>query len=103
MAKNCGLQHVDSVAGACDRRINATIRDRRYNIKAMISGSRSARKDFGAVRPLPPRKMSIWSASRMDLSRGEEVLDHFAGRRLFCALPLPMFDHSAMDVTPSSE
>src|SRR5439155_728701 len=49
------------------------------------------------VRPCPPRKMSILSASRTDSSRGEEALDHFAAEDYFAPLPLPMFDNSAMD------
>ena len=63
----------------------------------MISETDARAKILEAVRPLPPRKMSIWSASRTDLSRGEEVLDHFAAEDYFARLPLPMFDNSAMD------
>jgi molybdopterin molybdotransferase len=63
----------------------------------MISEADARAKILEAVRPLPPRKMSIWSASRTDSSRGEEVLDHFAAEDYFARLPLPMFDNSAMD------
>jgi len=37
----------------------------------MISETDARAKILEAVRPLPPRKMSIWSASRTDSSRGE--------------------------------
>src|SRR5207244_8447336 len=63
----------------------------------MISESEAREKILEAVRPLPPRKMSILSASRTDPSTGEEVLDHFATEDYFARLPLPMFDNSAMD------
>src|SRR5258707_14565078 len=63
----------------------------------MISEAEARAKILEAVRPLLPRKMSIWSASRTDSSRGEEVLDHFAAEDYFARLPLPMFDNSAMD------
>jgi len=63
----------------------------------MISEADARAKILEAVRPLPPRKMSILSASRTDSSRGEEALDHFAAEDYFARLPLPMFDNSAMD------
>src|SRR5438477_20061 len=63
----------------------------------MISENDARAKILEAVRPLPPRKMSILSASRTDSSRGEEALDHFAAEDYFARLPLPMFDNSAMD------
>ena len=63
----------------------------------MISEADARAKILEAVRPLPPRKMSILSASRTDSSRGEEALDHFAAEDYFAQLPLPMFDNSAMD------
>jgi len=63
----------------------------------MISEADARAKILEAVRPLPPRKMSILSASRTDSSRGEESLDHFAAEDYFARLPLPMFDNSAMD------
>src|SRR6202040_447494 len=63
----------------------------------MISEAEARAKILEAVRPLPPRKMSILSASRTDSSRGEEALDHFAAEDYFARLPLPMFDNSAMD------
>src|SRR5437762_4531618 len=63
----------------------------------MISENDARAKISEAVRPLPPRKMSILSASRTDSSRGEEALDHFAAEDYFARLPLPMFDNSAMD------
>jgi len=63
----------------------------------MISETDARAKILEAVRPLPPRKMSILSASRADSSRGEEALDHFAAEDYFARLPLPMFDNSAMD------
>ena len=63
----------------------------------MISEAEAREKILEAVRPLPPRKMSILSASRTDSSRGEEALDHFAAEDYFARLPLPMFDNSAMD------
>ena len=52
----------------------------------MISETDARAKILEAVRPLPPRKMSIWQA-----------LDHFAAEDYFARLPLPMFDNSAMD------
>jgi molybdopterin molybdotransferase len=52
----------------------------------MISETDARAKILGAVRPLPPRKMSILQA-----------LDHFAAEDYFARLPLPMFDNSAMD------
>ena len=63
----------------------------------MISEAEARAKILEAVRPLPPRKMSILSASRTDSSRGEEALDHFAAEDYFARLPLPMFGNSAMD------
>jgi molybdopterin molybdotransferase len=63
----------------------------------MISEADARAKILEAVRPLPPRKMSILSASRTDSSRGEQALDHFAAEDYFARLPLPMFDNSAMD------
>jgi molybdopterin molybdotransferase len=63
----------------------------------MISENDARAKILEAVRPLPPRKMSILFASRTDSSRGEEALDHFAAEDYFARLPLPMFDNSAMD------
>src|SRR6267378_4237245 len=63
----------------------------------MISENDARAKILEAVRPLPARKMSIFSASRTDSSRGEEALDHFAVEDYFARLPLPMFDNSAMD------
>ncbi len=63
----------------------------------MISEADARAKILEAVRLLPPRKMSILSASRTDSSRGEEALDHFAAEDYFARLPLPMFDNSAMD------
>src|SRR6266481_2164432 len=63
----------------------------------MISEAEARAKILEAVRLLPPRKMSILSASRTDSSRGEEAYDHFAGEDYFARLPLPMFDNSAMD------
>ena len=63
----------------------------------MISENDARAKILEAVRLLPPRKMSILSASRTDSSRGEEALDHFAAEDYFARLPLPMFDNSAMD------
>ncbi len=63
----------------------------------MISEAEARAKILEAVRLLPPRKMSILSASRTDSSRGEEALDHFAAEDYFARLPLPMFDNSAMD------
>jgi molybdopterin molybdotransferase len=52
----------------------------------MISEADARAKILEAVRPLPPRKMSILNA-----------LDHFAAEDYFARLPLPMFDNSAMD------
>jgi molybdopterin molybdotransferase len=52
----------------------------------MISETDARAKILDAVRPLPPRKMSILPA-----------LDHFAAEDYFARLPLPMFDNSAMD------
>src|SRR5213595_1801323 len=52
----------------------------------MISENEARAKILEAVRPLPPRKMSISGA-----------LDHFAAEDYFARLPLPMFDNSAMD------
>jgi molybdopterin molybdotransferase len=52
----------------------------------MISEAEARAKILEAVRPLPPRKMSILNA-----------LDHFAAEDYFARLPLPMFDNSAMD------
>jgi molybdopterin molybdotransferase len=63
----------------------------------MISEADARAKILEAVDPLPPRKMSILSASRTDSSRGEQALDHFAAEDYFARLPLPMFDNSAMD------
>src|SRR2546429_8147863 len=63
----------------------------------MISENDARAKILEAVRPLPPRKMSILSASRTHSSRGEEALDHFAAEDYFARLPLPNFDNSAMD------
>src|SRR6266436_691526 len=63
----------------------------------MISEAEARAKILEAVRLLPPRKMSILSASRTDSSRGEEALDHFAAEDYFARLPLPAFDNSAMD------
>src|SRR5882762_4039345 len=63
----------------------------------MISEAEARAKILEAVRPLPPRTMSILSASRTDSSRGEEALDLFAAKDYFARLPLPMFDNSAMD------
>ena len=63
----------------------------------MISETDARAKILETVRPLPPRKMSILSASRTDSSRGEQALDHFAAEDYFARFPLPMFDNSAMD------
>ena len=52
----------------------------------MISETDARAKILEAVRPLPPRKMSIFQA-----------LDHFAAEDYFARSPLPMFDNSAMD------
>jgi len=52
----------------------------------MISETDARAKILEAVRPLPPRKMSIFQA-----------LDYFAAEDYFARLPLPMFDNSAMD------
>ena len=52
----------------------------------MISEIDALAKILTAVRPLPPRKMSIL-----------EALDRFAAEDYFAQLPLPMFDNSAMD------
>jgi len=52
----------------------------------MISEGDARGKILEAIRPLPPRKMSILQA-----------LDHFAAEDYFARLPLPMFDNSAMD------
>lgn len=52
----------------------------------MISQTDARAKILEAVRPLPPRKVSILQA-----------LDHFAAKDYFARLPLPMFDNSAMD------
>jgi molybdopterin molybdotransferase len=52
----------------------------------MISESEARRKILEAIRPLPPRTMSI-----------SEALDRFAAQDYFAQLPLPMFDNSAMD------
>src|SRR5947208_3643761 len=64
---------------------------------AMISETDARAKILEAIGPLPPRKMSILSASRTDSSCGEQALDHFAAEDYFARLPLPMFDNSAMD------
>src|SRR5436190_11245371 len=63
----------------------------------MISETDAGAKILKTVRPLPPRKMSILSASRADSSGGEQALDHFAAEDYFARLPLPNFDNSAMD------
>src|SRR5882762_1456831 len=63
----------------------------------MISETEARSKILDAVRPLPPRQMSILSASRTDSSRGEHALDRFAAEDYLARLPLPMFDNSAMD------
>ena len=55
-------------------------------LETMISEAEARAKILGAVRPLPPRKMSIFQA-----------LDHFAAEDYFARLPLPIFDNSAMD------
>src|SRR6266436_6163489 len=52
----------------------------------MISEENARAKILEAVRPLPPRKVSILQA-----------LDHFAAEDYFARLPLPNFDNSAMD------
>jgi len=52
----------------------------------MISEKGARAKILEAVRPLPPRKVSILQA-----------LDHFAAEDYFARLPLPNFDNSAMD------
>jgi len=52
----------------------------------MISENEARAKILEAVRPLPPRKMSISGA-----------LDLFAAEDYFARLPLPNFDNSAMD------
>ena len=52
----------------------------------MISEADARAKILEAVRPLPPRKMSISGA-----------LDLFAAENYFARLPLPNFDNSAMD------
>src|SRR5205085_5847935 len=52
----------------------------------MISETDAREKILEAIRPLPPRKMSILQA-----------LVHFAAEDYFARLPLPMFDNSAMD------
>jgi molybdopterin molybdotransferase len=52
----------------------------------MISEKDAREKILEAIRPLPPRKMSILQA-----------LDHFAAEDYLARLPLPMFDNSAMD------
>src|SRR5207302_2171195 len=52
----------------------------------MISENEARAKILEAVRPLPPRKMSISGA-----------LDLFAAEDYFSRLPLPNFDNSAMD------
>src|SRR5438309_8231627 len=52
----------------------------------MISEENARAKILEAVRPLPPRKVSILQA-----------LDHFAAENYFARLPLPNFDNSAMD------
>src|SRR5438105_10372580 len=52
----------------------------------MISENEAREKILEAVRPLPPRKMSISGA-----------LDLFAAENYFARLPLPNFDNSAMD------
>jgi len=52
----------------------------------MISENEARAKILEAVRPLPPRKMSISGA-----------LDLFAAENYFARLPLPNFDNSAMD------
>jgi molybdopterin molybdotransferase len=65
----------------------------------MISETDARAKILEAVRPLPPRKISILSGRRgdTDSSRGEQALDHFAAEDYFARFPLPMFDNSAMD------
>ena len=52
----------------------------------MISETDARAKILKAVRPLPPRKLSIL-----------EALDCFAAEDYLARLPLPMFDNSAMD------
>src|SRR5438477_5989301 len=52
----------------------------------MISETDARAKILKAVRPLPPRKVSIL-----------EALDCFAAEEYLARLPLPMFDNSAMD------
>src|SRR5438105_12714232 len=52
----------------------------------MINESDARAKILEAIRPLPPRKMSIL-----------QTRDHFAAEDYFARLPLPMFDNSAMD------
>ena len=52
----------------------------------MISESEARTKILEAVRPLPPRKMSI-----------SQALDRFAAEDYLAQFPLPMFDNSAMD------
>src|SRR5437667_6918994 len=52
----------------------------------MINESDARAKILEAIRPLPPRKMSIL-----------QPRDHFAAEDYFARLPLPMFDNSAMD------
>jgi len=52
----------------------------------MISESDARAKILNAIRPLPPRTMSILAA-----------LDRFAAQDYLARLPLPMFDNSAMD------
>jgi len=52
----------------------------------MISESDARAKILEAVRPLPPRNISI-----------SKALDRFAAKDYLAQLPLPMFDNSAMD------
>jgi molybdopterin molybdotransferase len=52
----------------------------------MITEAEARAKVLEAVRPLPPRRLSILQA-----------LDHFPAEDYFARLPLPMFDNSAMD------
>jgi molybdopterin molybdotransferase len=52
----------------------------------MISEEEARAKILGAIRPLPPRQLSILQAR-----------DCFAAQDYFARLPLPNFDNSAMD------
>jgi len=60
----------------------------------MISENDARAKILEAVRPLPPRKVSILRPSS---GQALQALDHFAAEDYFARLPLPNFDNSAMD------